>query len=100
MLVALTVRKLKPGSAEEFREKFSPPEGSDAPAGWKRFYAIRNLNDENEIATFGFFDGTLEELNASQQDAGYDERKAAVEELVESVVSNGVYEVVEERQIN
>lgn len=100
MYCALTVRKLKPGMMEQFKQAFIPDDTTDVPAGWKRFYAIQNVNDENEIVTFGFFDGTLEELRASQQDSGeYDKRRAAVDELVESVGADGVFEVVEERSM-
>jgi heme-degrading monooxygenase HmoA len=94
MLCAHTVRRLKPGTFDQFTEKFSPPEGSDAPAGWVRFHVLRGLHDENEVVTFGFFEGTLEELEAGQRDAGYEERRASVDEYVDSVVANGVYEVV------
>jgi heme-degrading monooxygenase HmoA len=102
MLCALTVRKLKPGTMEDFKRTFIPEdEDMQAPAGWKRFYAIRNVADENEVVTFGFFDGTLEELRASQQDNGeYDQRRAAAEEFVESVGADGVFEVVEERSLD
>ena len=99
MLCAHTVRRLKPGAFDDFKTNFTPPEGADAPQGWKAFYVLRNLSNEDEIVTFGFFDGTLDELNASQQDAGYDERRASVDELVDSVVANGVYEIVTERQM-
>lgn len=98
MLCALTVRKLKPGSVEGFKQAFIPADVSDVPAGWKRFYAIRNVDDENEVITFGFFDGTLEEMRASQGDgAEYDERRAKADEFVESYGADGLYEVVEER---
>jgi hypothetical protein len=100
MLCALTVRKLKPGKLEDFKAAFMPPEDMEPPPGWKRFYAIRNVADENELITFGFFDGTLEELRASQQDSSdYDERRAATEEFVESVGADGIYEIVEERSM-
>jgi hypothetical protein len=99
MLCAHTVRRLKPGSFDEFVANFAPPEGADAPQGWKAFYVLRNLNNEDEIVTFGFFDGTIDELNSSQDDAGYDERRAAVDGLVESVVANGVYDIVTERKM-
>jgi hypothetical protein len=95
MLCALTVRKLKPGSFDQFKDGFMPGEG-DRPEGWVRFNMLRNVNDENEVVTFGFFDGTMDELNASQADHGYDERRASVDDLVESVVSNGVYEIAQE----
>src|SRR5688572_20646672 len=58
MLCAHTVRRLKPGTFDEFAERFGPEE-ADAPAGWVRFHMLRSLADENEVVTFGFFDGTL-----------------------------------------
>jgi len=93
MLCAHTVRRLKPGSYDEFVERFVPGDES-APAGWVRFHVLRSLADENEVVTFGFFDGTLEELERSQQDGGYDELRSSIDSLVDSVISNGVYEVV------
>lgn len=101
MLCALTVRKLKPGAFEDFKEAFMPDEGVEAPAGWKRFYALRNVNDENEVITFGLFDGTLEELRAGQQEGAsqYQERRATVDELVESVGADGVFEIIEDRSM-
>ena len=98
MLCAHTVRRLKPGSFDEFREKFGPPD-DQPPAGWVKFHVLRNLANPDEVVTYGYFDGTLEELEQSQADADYDERRAAVESLVESVVANGVYEMVEVREI-
>jgi hypothetical protein len=100
MLCALTVRKLKPGTLEDFKRAFIPDDTTDVPAGWKQFYALQNVNDENEVITFGFFDGTLDELRAGQQDnSDYDERRAATDELVESVGADGVFEIVEERSM-
>lgn len=99
MLCALTVRNLKPGTMEQFKQAFIPDDMSDVPAGWKHFYALQNVSDENQVITFGFFDGTLEELRASQEEGSseYEERRAAADELVESVGADGVFEVVEER---
>jgi heme-degrading monooxygenase HmoA len=101
MLCALTVRKLKPGTMEQFKQAFIPDDDTDVPAGWKRFYAVQNVNDENEVITFGFFDGTLEDLRAGQQEdnSEYQERRAAADEFVESVGTDGVFEVVEERSL-
>lgn len=99
MLCALTVRKLKPGSLEDFRKAFTPS-GDEAPPGWKRFYALQNVNDENEVITFGFFDGSLEELRASQAEGDYEDRRTQAEELVESVGADGIYEIVEERSMD
>ena len=100
MFCALTVRKLKPGAMEDFKQAFIPGDDMEAPPGWKRFYAIRNVADENEVITFGFFDGTLEELRAGQSEGDYDERRQATDEFVESVGADGLYEVVEERAMS
>lgn len=99
MLCALTVRKLKPGAMEDFKQAFVPPEDADPPRGWKKFYALQNLKDENEIITFGFFDGTLEEMMANKDENDYDERRAAAEQFVESVGTDSVFEIVEERTV-
>jgi hypothetical protein len=91
MLCAHTVRRLKPGTLEQFEEAFRPEEG--IPYGWVRFHLLRGLADENEIVTFGFFDGTLEELERSQAAGDYEDRRAAIEPYVDAVIANGIYEV-------
>jgi hypothetical protein len=96
MLCAHTVRRLKPGTFEQFKEGFSPPEEA-TQQGWVRFHMLRNINDENEVVTFGFFDGTLDELNESQSQHQYKALIDDVAPLIESVVSNGVYEIVDSR---
>ena len=79
---------------EEFEEAFSA-KADDAPNGWMRFHALRGLQDENEVVTFGFFNGSLDDLKRSQSDGGFDERRQAIEPYVEEVIANGVYEIVE-----
>ena len=98
MLCALTVRQLKAGTFEEFAEAFRPADADRPPDGWVRFNMIRDIADENRVVTFGFFDGTLEALERSQDSHGYDERRAAAEEFVEAVPVNGVFEVVVDAQ--
>ena len=96
MLCALTIRRLKPGTFDQFAATFVPPD-EEAPAGWIRFHTLRSLADENEAVTFGFFDGTLEELERSQAEAGYEGLRDSIGQYVETVVSNGVYDVVVSR---
>ena len=93
MLCAHTVRRLKPGTFEQFREVFGPPD--EAPPGWVRFHMLRNLADPDEVVTFGFFDGTLEEMERGQQDEGYYDLRDRIEPLIASTPVNGVYEIVE-----
>lgn len=96
MIVAHTVRRLKPGTFEQFAETFGPPEGAESP-GWVRFYMLRAIADENEVITFGFFDGTVEQLEASQEELGYSKTRDAIEPLVDAVIANGLYEIVRSR---
>jgi hypothetical protein len=92
MLCAHTVRRLKPGTFDDFATAFMPA-ADDAPPGWVRFHMLRGLADENEVVTFGFFDGTLEELERSQDDAGFEEQRAGIEQYVDAVIVNGVYDI-------
>ena len=94
MLCAHTVRRLKPGTFDQFREMFMPA-AEDAPAGWVRFHMLRGLANPDEVVTFGFFNGTLEELEGSQDASDFEQRRAAIAEFVDAVVVNGVYEVTE-----
>jgi heme-degrading monooxygenase HmoA len=94
MLCALTVRQVKPGAAEQFLEAFRPSQDDMPGGGWKSFNAIRDLNDENRVVTFGFFDGSLEDLEASQEKHNFGERRDRASEFVDEVVVNGVFEVV------
>jgi hypothetical protein len=99
MLCALTVRQLKPGTFERFAEEFGPRESEGPPRGWVRFDMLRDLADENRVVTFGFFDGTFDELERSQAESSYEERRAAVDDIVDEVVVNGVFEVVREMSV-
>src|SRR5262249_48938532 len=57
-LVALTVRKLKPGSYDEWRDAWG---SSDGPPGVKAYIA-RSMSDPNEILAFGMVEGEISEL--------------------------------------
>jgi heme-degrading monooxygenase HmoA len=96
MLCALTVRKLKPGTFEDFRTAFMGLANPDnIPDGWVRFNMIRGIEDPDEVVCFGFFDGTLDQLRASGQE-GYSEQQAAIAPYVESVGADAIYEIVED----
>jgi len=91
MLCALTVRRLKPGTFEEFRAGFWP-ENQPPPGAWTAFHMLRNTAEPDEVVTFGFFDGTAEELTRSQEEQGYNTLVAGIEPLVDAVLTSGVYE--------
>jgi hypothetical protein len=100
MLCALTVRKLKPGTYTRFREAWDP--GAQAwVEGWTRAYHIRNVRDENEVVSFGFFEGTLEELEQRTTEVDPDgrmreERERRMDEYIESIGTDSIFDVLEE----
>ncbi len=54
------------------------------------------MEDENIVISFSFFDGTLDELRAAQQEMGREAQVSNVADHVEEVLLDGSYEVVEE----
>lgn len=91
--VALTVRKLKPGAYEDWREAWG---SADGPAG-ARAYIARKMDDENEIVAFGILDSSLAELESFRPTADEEQsRLAAMAPHIDSIESDGLYEVIEE----
>ena len=63
MYAALTVRKLKAGSYDEWRKAWEgDPE--DMPEGGE-VYIIRNLKDPDEIIAFGLIEGDIDAIKGS-----------------------------------
>jgi hypothetical protein len=97
VLCALTVRKLRPGTYEQFRSAWEP---EVFPEGFTRAYHLRGLEDENEVVSFGFFDGTMEELRQVMEREDVmradEQRQREMAEVVEWTGTDAVFEVVEE----
>lgn len=93
MLCALSVRRLKPGAYDDFRRAWEPEE---FPEGFTRAYHLRNLGDENQVVSFGFYDGTLEDLERIRDDQKEGERQNRMAEFIESTSVDAMFEVVEE----
>jgi hypothetical protein len=97
MVCALTVRMLKPGTFEQFREAFMRHEDLESPpAGYVRFNMIRNAQNPDEVVCFGFFDGSVDELRRTAGERGYAGQLEAIAPFVESVGADALYEIVEE----
>lgn len=96
MVCALTVRKLEPGTFDQFRAAFMEGMENDPPEGWVRFSMIRNTDDPDEVICFGVFDGTAETLRAAAAAAGYEDQLAKIAPFVQSVGADGIYDVVED----
>ena len=94
MICAHTVRKLKPGTFDQFAAAFMP-EGTEPPPGIVRFTMLRGVANPDEVITFGVFDATPAQLDELQT-GGYQELLERIAPYVDSVVLNGVYDVVME----
>jgi len=95
MLCALTSRKLKPGTWEDFRRAWEP---SEWPPGFIRAYHVRAIDDETHIVSFGFLDGSRDEMERMRDEIASTEgdRHRAMAEFVESTQLDGIFEVIEE----
>jgi antibiotic biosynthesis monooxygenase len=97
MICALTVRTLKPGTFEQFREAFMQGEDPEnPPPGFVRFNMVRNVENPDEVICFGLFDGSVDELRRVAADQDFGAQVEAVAPFVESLGADGLYEVVEE----
>ena len=97
MICTLTARRLKPGKFDEFRSKWGPDEQeADVASKWNPVYLCRDVGDENVVVAFGMFQGSLDELRQSQEEYGYAETVDALSDLVDEVLLDGAYEVMEE----
>jgi hypothetical protein len=97
MICTLTARRLKPGSYDAFRSAWDPGSvDQEALRRWKRIYHARDVADENVVLSFGLFDGSLEELREMQDRMGRAAQVARIDDIVEEVLLDGSFEVVEE----
>jgi hypothetical protein len=88
----LTVRKLKPGTYDEWRKAWGSEE--DMPEGVEAFI-LRSLKDPDEIIAFGLVEGDLDELRATMDPEEERKRQEAMAPYIESVGADGIYEVIE-----
>jgi heme-degrading monooxygenase HmoA len=95
MIVMFTARRLKPGAWDQFRRAWDP--GDSRPPGFQSAFHARNIRDEDEIISFGFFDMTEDDYRAwrAEADAEETQRVDHVSAFVENEHVSGVYEVIE-----
>jgi hypothetical protein len=90
----LTVRKLKPGTYDEWRRAWEP---EDWPEYARKAYILRNLENADEVIAFGFYDA---DLARERENPGLrEQQRARFEQMapyIESTGADGVYEVVDE----
>jgi hypothetical protein len=99
MICTLTARRINDGARDDFRAAFEgsaediPPEVNKR---WKQVFICRDVADPEVMLTFGFFDGTLEELREVQARFDRDAQVSRLEPYVADVLLDGSYEVLEE----
>jgi hypothetical protein len=97
MICTLTARRLKPGAYDDFRAAWDP--GADADPAifgrWNPIYHVRDVDDENVVISFGFFDGTVDELRDIQSAFDRGDQVDRIAPHVDEVLLDGAYEVVE-----
>lgn len=97
MICAMTVRRLKAGSYDDFRKAWQP---DPWPEALVRVEIMRNQDDPDEVTSIGWLDLTLDELDALRDDpdfmAAEARRIARIAPHEEAVLVNAIYEVAEE----
>jgi hypothetical protein len=94
MYCALTVRKLKPGTYDEWRKAWWSGEDDTMPEGAEAYIA-RNLKDPDEVVAFGLIEGDMDEIRASMNEDDEKARQEAMAPYIESTGADAIYEVVE-----
>ena len=97
MIAAVTVRLLKPGSFEDFRQAVQPDPWLP---GLERVLVYRNDDNPDQVLTLGLFDATAEEFDGLRDEqatlAEEDRRLQRVAAFEERVLLNGIYELADE----
>ncbi len=96
MICTFTARRLKAGTYDAFRAAWDPRTAADELRGWTHVYHARDVADPDVVISFGFFDGSLDDLRAAQARMGRESQVGRVSAHVEEVLLDGSYEVVEE----
>jgi len=68
MMCAVVVRRLKPGSYEDFRRAWEPLNDSEWPQGMTRLWIGRSEDDPDVVATWGLFELDEAGLEAMRDD--------------------------------
>lgn len=97
MMCAVTIRLLKPGSFEQFREEWEP---RPWPRELARAVISRNDQDPNQVLTASFLNVSIERLDLLRDDPvllrAEESRLARIAEYEEALIFKGLFEVVDD----
>lgn len=96
MICTLTALRLKPAAYDAFRAAWEPGDAAaEVIERWHPIYHVRDVTDPDVVISFGFFNGSLEELGDAQAKIARGDQVARIAETVEEVLLDGAFEVVE-----
>lgn len=97
MMCALIVRRLKPGTYEQFRAAWQPEEWWP---GLQRVWLCRHDDDADVVATWALLDLDDEQAERMREDpewlAGEARRLQQVAEVEEELIISGFFQIAEE----
>lgn len=97
MYCAITVRRIKPDSYDEFRKAWEPDPW--LPKLTKAL-VLRNQDDPQQVLTIGYFDVDEAGMDEIRDDESVlkeeDQRLRRIAEFEERVLLNGIFELVED----
>jgi hypothetical protein len=100
MMCALNVRRLKPGTYDQFRRAWEPERAEDWPRGLTRTWIARNDDDPDIVATWSLFDLDAAGVEELREDPTWLRADAArlerIAEFEVELVASGFFEVLEE----
>lgn len=96
-MCAVTVRQIKPGTYEQFREAWEPDPWLPMLT---RALVFRSDDNPDMVLSVGFFDAGVEEIDALRDDPAVltdeESRLRRIAQFEERVLLNGIFELVEE----
>jgi hypothetical protein len=97
MMCAVAVRRIKPGSYEDFRRAWHHDPWLPA---YERAIVLRNEDSPDQVLTMAFFPGSQDEYDAARDDPATMRAEAArlqrIAAYEEAVLISGVFELIEE----
>lgn len=94
MLCFLSVRKLRPGTYDDFRTAWEPDE---MPDSFVKAYHLRSTNDPDKVVSFGFVDATLDSLNEWRvgHSNAEDARQQRMARFIDTNIVDEIFEVAD-----
>ena len=100
MMCGLVVRRLKPGSYDDFRAAWEPLSDDEWPRGMTRLWIGRADDDPDVVATWGLFELDAEGLDGLRDDpawmAAESRRMERMAPYEEELIASSFFEVAEE----